>query len=165
MTLSLPSWAWYLIGLLLLVLGIYIYGRYEYHEGVMSVKIVEARVVANTAIESGKVTSDIIPKFETQVQYIRGATLTISKEVPIYVTQQDDSRCIVPNGFVSLWNATNKMQLPNNSAGVPAGASSVVLSDIAAQHGVEAGICHENEARLTAMKGWLLEQQRVYSGH
>lgn len=162
----LPKWAVdVLLGLLIIALILfagYLYGDYQYHLGVMSVHIMDAKAEGQATIRSSNVTATAIPKLTTQMQYIQGATVVVEKKVPVYVTVQNDKQCVVPNGFVSLWNDTNKMQLPADSATVPAGASSVVLSDIAAQHAREAGICHANESLVDSMQAWLRDQQAAY---
>jgi len=66
----------------------------------------------------------------TEVKVVRVKGDTIIKEVPIYVTQIDDSRCIIPNGFVRLHTAAAE----NTTAGPPTesdrAASPYTLSEI-----------------------------------
>lgn len=161
---SLARWAILSLFLLILVLAsFYLYGRHKYSEGRNDSIASQAKMVYDTSLKSVLVTNQVITQYTPRVQYIHGAVTTILKKVPIYVTKENDSNCVIPNSFTFLWNATNKMQFPDDTRTVPGGTSDVVLSDIAAQHTREAGIAHENEERIRAMKSWLIEQQRVYN--
>lgn len=51
---------------------------------------------------------------------VRVVTNTITKEVPVYVTKEADARCVVPTGFVGLWN---------RSVGDPAGGDSAAATE------------------------------------
>lgn len=164
---SLPSWATEIcLGLLaicLFLFGGYLYGDYQFHKGEMTIQTAQAKEFSKVTATSSAVTTKVITLYVPKIEYIKGAVTTITKEVPVYVTKKDDLNCPVPNGFVSLWNNANAMRLPNDSAGVPTGTSKVVLSDIAAQHAAEAGICAANEARIDSMREWLIGQRKVYS--
>jgi hypothetical protein len=164
----LPSWLrpyiWGAVGLLVIFVGVWIYGERKYTQGedhitsMMMAKQIKVQKI------SGQITEKVITKYIPQVQYIQGKTQTIIKKVPIYVTQKDDSSCPIPNSFVWLWNNTNQMQLSGNPSPVPGGASLVVLSDIAAEHTTEAGICLTNEARIRTTTEWLRQQKALYDG-
>lgn len=43
-------------------------------------------------------------KYVDRVRYVQGKTQEIIKEVPIYVTKEDDDRCTIPISFVRLHN-------------------------------------------------------------
>lgn len=162
----LPNWARDLIlaiiAVLLFLFSGWLYGMHRYHQGQESVRVAQVTLENKITPASLVITSDSLADLKPKIQYIQGATITIQKEVTKYVTQQDDSRCTIPNSFVGLWNSTNKMQLPDDSAGIPTGTSNVVLSDVAAQHTREAGICHANEETLRSIQGWLVKQRDLY---
>lgn len=138
------------------------YGKYKYHEGYKDAQAVQVILETKVDASSLAATLPIITHLEAaQVKY-QATTNTIIKEIPRYVTKEDDSHCVVPNGFVSLWNSANQMSVPASASTVPSGASEVVLSDIETQHTVEAGICHANETTLQSVADWLRAQQQVY---
>jgi hypothetical protein len=56
---------------------------------------------------------------QTQIVYEKGAT--IIKKVPVYVTEKDDSDCVINNGFVSLWNDANGSGPEQQSGGSGSG--------------------------------------------
>lgn len=162
----LPTWLKeLLVGLLAFLLAIlagYLYGEYKYNEGKKSEMALQVTLETKVDASSLAATAPIVFTLEqAQVKY-QASTNTIIKEVPTYVTREDDSKCPVPNSFVSLWNAANQVWVPGDTATVPSGTSQVVLSDIATQHAVEAGLLHNDEAMIEAMQMWLETQQEVY---
>lgn len=162
----LPSWVkellLVLLAILLFLFSGWLYGQHKYRQGEQSVRIAQVTLENKIDLSSKVITADSVADLKPKIQYIQGATITIEKEVTRYVTQQDDSKCPIPNGFVGLWNSANQMQLPNDSSGIPTGTSNVVLSDVATQHTREAGICHASEETLRSIQGWLVKQRDLY---
>lgn len=150
--------------LMCLLLLAYFWGLWQHHEGVTWQKEQQKQAVITVQVVSGAVTHDIVTRYLPQIEYVKGQTITITKKVPIYVTHEDDSHAIINNGFVRLWNATNKMQFPTSASPIDEGPSQVVLSDIAAEHTSEAGTCTATENQRDALKEWILGQQKAYSG-
>lgn len=162
----LPNWVKELllaiIAVLLFLFSGWLYGQHRFKQGEESVRIAQVTLENKIALSSQVITTNSVADLKPKIQYIQGATITIEKEITKYVTSQDDLHCVIPNSFVGLWNTTNKMQLPDDSAGIPTGTSNVVLSDVAAQHTREAGICHANEETLRSIQGWLVKQRDLY---
>lgn len=63
-------------------------------------------------------------RYLPKIQYVQGVTKTVVKEVPRYVTQIDDSRCVIPAGFVSLLNAAAEGRVPEAGGASGADAAS-----------------------------------------
>lgn len=59
--------------------------------------------------EKGKIEQVIITEVKEVVREIKIKGDTIYKEVPAYVTIEDNGRCDVSDGFVSLWNDANRL--------------------------------------------------------
>ena len=89
----------------------------------------------------------------------------IVQEVPIYVTEQDDNRCIVPAAFGVLWESANTGVPIVESVGAvdaapdgsgelqaPPPASDITLTDISRQHAVEAGYTRELEQQVLSLQ-------------
>lgn len=161
---SLRDLGYMALELLLCILLAFIWGLHEHHEGVLYQKAEDAKVVIKTEQKAAIVTTKIVTQYVPQIQYVKGETITITKKVPVYVTKTDDSKCTVGNGFVVLWNTTNKMQLPSSAGTVDDRPSPVVLSDIAAQHTAEVGVCTATENQRDALKAWILGEQKAYNG-
>lgn len=59
----------------------------------------------------------------TQTRTVRERGNTIVREVPRYVTADDDRACVVPAGFVGLLNAAARNALPGAAGGADAAAA------------------------------------------
>lgn len=70
--------------------------KYIGEQAVASQKLLAARVEVVTQVEE---------RWHTRTEVIVKAGKTIIKEVPRYVTEKDDAACVVPTGFVRLYNA------------------------------------------------------------
>lgn len=140
-----------------------LWGLIQHHRGVEWQRSQQSAIVLKTEVSSKAATSQIVTQYLPKIEYLKSVEQTITKEVPGYVTKEDDSHCTIPNSFVSLWNDANKMQLPSSPSSVDAAPSSVVLSDIAAQHGREASLESQNETKLKALQDWIRQQQAIYN--
>ena len=140
-----------------------LWGLIQHRRGVEWQKDQQAAIVLRTEVNSKAATSQIVTQYLPKVEYLKSVEQTITKEVPVYVTREDDSHCTIPNSFVSLWNDANKMQFPGSSRSVDAAPSSVVLSDVATQHGREASLESQNETKLRALQDWIRQQQDIYN--
>lgn len=162
----LPSWAikiLYGIGeLLCAILIAYFWGLHQYHLGTKAQAAAQAKVEFKVEMQAAKLSYQTAADLQKQYVYIQGATQTVTKQVPIYVTKEDDSRCTINNGFVSVWNAANQMHPASAGSVGLAEPSDVKLSDVAAQHSQEAGICHATEAQRDALKDYILKLQELY---
>ena len=151
-----------IISLLLIVIGVWGYGKWEFHEGVLEQLGKEKTAALVVQAKSQAVTTKVITHYITRVQTIHDAGVTIIKKVPIYVTHKDTSRCVVNNGFVQLWNGANKMQFSLAPTTTNEGASPVILSSIATQHVREATLYQQQYEQLKALQDWVRGEQKVY---
>ena len=140
-----------------------LWGLIQHHRGVEWQRSQQAAIILKTEVSSKAATSQIVTQYLPKIEYLKSVEQTIMKEVPLYVTKEDNSHCTIPNSFVSLWNDTNKMQFPGSSSSIDATPSSVVLSDVAAQHTREASLESQNETKLRALQDWILQQQTIYN--
>ena len=151
-----------IISLLLIVIGVWGYGKWEFHEGVLEQLGKEKTAALVVQAKSQAVTTKVVTHYITRVQTIHDAGVTIIKKVPIYVTHKDTSRCVVNNGFVQLWNDANKMQFSNSPDAINEGASPVILTDIATQHVKEANLYQQQYEQLKALQDWITQEQKAY---
>jgi hypothetical protein len=69
--------------------------------------------VQETKAEEAQHTVEVVTEYVDRVKIVREKGATIIKEVPKYVTKEDDARCgTIGAGFVQLWNAANEGELP-----------------------------------------------------
>ncbi|MFS2112745.1 hypothetical protein [Herbaspirillum frisingense] len=95
----------------------------------------------------------VVTNYVDRVKTIKVQGETRIKEVPIYVTAQDDAACSINAGFVRLWNAANAgATISPDPGGADAAPSGVSLSDTAAQHDREATYTHQLEEQLIALQ-------------
>lgn len=150
------------IMVLLSIIGVWGFGKWEFHKGVLE-QIGKDKATALVVQAKGQaVTTKVVTRYLTRVQIVHDTGATIIKKVPIYVTHKDSSRCVVNNGFVQLWNDANKMQLSNSPSSINEGTSPVILTDIAAQHAVEANLYQQQYEQLKALQDWIREEQKAY---
>tara|TARA_R110002124_G_scaffold173690_4_gene341314 strand:- start:8540 stop:9100 length:561 start_codon:yes stop_codon:yes gene_type:complete len=103
---------------------------------------------------------------EAQTQ-IRTVTRTLIKEVPVYVTPDDDRRCVVPVGFVRIHDAAAAGIRPlPDPAGRPDDAPSGLALSAVAGTVVEnyAGTCAANARQLSDLQAWVRAQAAVMNG-
>ena len=62
--------------------------------------------------DQAAVTKTAVEKNEEKVKVIKIKGDTIYKKVKVYVTPKDDANCVVPDGFVRVWNASNSNTIP-----------------------------------------------------
>lgn len=121
--------------------------------------------VKELGAQSEKITADVSSRHDKAVTEIRWRTRYLTKEVPIYVTAEDDANCVVPDGFVSLYNAAAEggdPALPEPPGGPGQSDSGVPLSAVAETdlHNLGVGQYYRTEA-LT-WREWYASQREAY---
>ncbi|MEA9755545.1 hypothetical protein VDG64_21075 [Xanthomonas campestris pv. raphani] len=106
--------------------------------------------------DSEKISVRVVTKFIDRVQIVREVGATITREVPIYVTQKADAACAISAGFVRLHDAA----ATGNPAGPPTGdpdapAAGITLSAVAGTIADNYTSCHATAAQLSALQDWI----------
>lgn len=114
------------------------------------------RQVAELQTENQRKTVQVVTKYVYRTQEVEAQTRTVIKEIPVYVTKDDDSRCVVPVGFVRIHDAAANGDAPSarDSNAAPSG---VELSTVAATVADNYGICQQNAEQLKALQEWVRE--------
>lgn len=157
-----PVWVWEVLVVMVLLLAVLFNGKIQYYRGVHAQVRLEKALVKETMVKSKAATVQVVTIYKDRVEKVKGATVTLIKKVPVYVTKIDDSKCTVGNGFVSLWNSSNEMLVPNSSPPANESSSSLVLSDIAKQHVREAEHDQELYEQVRGLQNWIKGQQQAY---
>jgi phosphoribosylformylglycinamidine (FGAM) synthase-like enzyme len=130
-------------------------------QAIAQMKADEVRQAAQTKISDAAEQKQIVIQHDIQVQ-----TRTIVKEVPTYVTPEADARCILPVGFVRLYNAA---ALGSDPATVPAPAgladgapSGIACSEVAADLADNFGIARSTAAQLTGLQAWNVTEAALH---
>lgn len=110
-------------------------------------------------LEAEKRNIKIVTEYVDRVETVRVRGETIIKEVPVYVTQEADSRCTVPNGFVWMHNAaaTNATVVANSPSPPYAGASNVALSTVAGTVAYNYQQFHELREQVLSLQQFIRE--------
>lgn len=148
-----PSWCYWLLALVALCLGCEIHGAGR----VQAKWDAEKRSAATGAkmVTAGQdvVLRQVVTNYVDRVKTITVQGETRIKEVPIYVTAQDDAACSINAGFVRMWNAANAgAAISPDPSGADEAPSGVSLSDTAAQHDREATYTHQLEEQLIKLQ-------------
>ena len=110
----------------------------------------------NTEATNEQTSSIIGQRVEVEKERIRTVTQTIIKEVPVYVTNEADDRCTVPDGAVRLLDAAASGNppapyAPGESPDAPSGHDlSGVVSSVVNNY----GYTHELEATVKGWQDW-----------
>ncbi|WVK05077.1 hypothetical protein AB8807_05530 [Xanthomonas campestris pv. olitorii] len=116
----------------------------------------EAKAAAIAERDSARASTKTVVEYVDRVQIVREAGATITREIPIYVTQKADAACAIPAGFVRLHDAA----ATGNPAGPPTGdpdapAAGITLSGIAGIVADNYTSCHATAAQLSALQDWI----------
>ncbi|MBB4726536.1 hypothetical protein [Xanthomonas arboricola] len=116
----------------------------------------DAKTAAIAERDSERASTKTVVEYVDRVQIVREAGATITREIPIYVTQKADAACAIPAGFVRLHDAA----ATGNPAGPPAGdpdapAAGITLSGIAGTVADNYTSCHATAAQLSALQNWI----------
>ncbi|KQQ84112.1 hypothetical protein ASF73_16210 [Xanthomonas sp. Leaf131] len=116
----------------------------------------DAKAAAIAERDSARASTKTVVEYVDRVQIVREAGATITREIPIYVTQKADAACAIPAGFVRLHDAA----ATGNPAGPPTGdpdapAAGITLSGIAGTVADNYTSCHATAAQLSALQDWI----------
>ncbi|MGQ5369450.1 hypothetical protein ACULLZ_00895 [Xanthomonas arboricola pv. corylina] len=116
----------------------------------------QAKRQAEAERDSAKGSTTVVTQYVDRVQIVHEAGATITREIPIYVTQKADAACAIPAGFVRLHDAAAS----GNPAGPPTGdpdapAAGITLSGIAGTVAYNYTSCHATAAQLSALQDWI----------
>ncbi|MCC8628549.1 hypothetical protein WH216_05735 [Xanthomonas perforans] len=116
----------------------------------------DAKAAAIAERDSAKASTKIVVEYVDRVQIVREAGATITREIPIYVTQKADAACAIPAGFVRLHDAAATRQPAGPSTGDPdAPAAGITLSAVAGTVADNYTSCHATAAQLSALQDWI----------
>ncbi|MEA9491639.1 hypothetical protein [Xanthomonas campestris] len=116
----------------------------------------DAKAAAIAERDSAKASTKIVVEYVDRVQIVREAGATITREIPIYVTQKADAACAIPAGFVRLHDAAATGQPAGPSTGDPdAPAAGITLSAVAGTVADNYTSCHATAAQLSALQDWI----------
>ena len=89
-------------------------------------------------------------KYIDKIRTIRLKGKTIVKEVPVYVTKEDDRKCDISNGFVRVFDSAILGERPGPATDSDRGPSDVALSEVGEVSAENAAAFRELDSKLDA---------------
>lgn len=111
---SKPPGSW-IAAAVALFLALWWYGNHQFHKGVAWQLAQDAEFIANLKPKQAAATERVRIVFIEKAAEIKWRTKTITERVTEYVTAKDDAGCVVPHGFIELWNASASGTLPRRA--------------------------------------------------
>lgn len=110
-----------------------------------------------TELETEKKNIKTVTVFVDKIRVIREKALTITKEIPIYVTQTANAACTIPDGFVWLHNdaAEGRAVPPERTGDFDASTSGASLTSVTETVTDNYRICRENSEQLKSLQDTL----------
>jgi hypothetical protein len=172
-------YAWLLSGISIAVVSAY--GMHRWDEGQYAIAQAAAEKAQITALANAAKDAEALGITEGQITFTAGQdfsmhqtqivtrTVTLIREVPVYVTPKAVAACVVPRGFVELHN--NAARPGDTAAAVVSGAppelvdapSGVGLDTVASTIITNYGRCNSNAAQLAALEKWATEAIAAYN--
>lgn len=144
---------------LAVVFGIWWYGHHQYNNGYLAAQEEAAGAARPIIVKQGEITHDVVTKYITVAAETKAKTIIRIKEVPIHVSEKADAACIVPVGFVRVFNDAAHGPVPGPAAGTDDTASGVALSEVAKASVENNGEYDKLANQLKALQDWVLQQQ------
>lgn len=110
-----------------------------------------------------------------KIETVREVTNVIREEIPVFITEEVNSACTLPNGFVWLHDAAASgrpvAELPIRSGEFDGAAGGIELSDTAELLNDNYGVCRRNAIRLQEfqqyakeVEDWWLDYTQSFGG-
>jgi hypothetical protein len=128
----------------------------------LKVKEAEAQA-AKKETAAAETTVKVVTKYVKQIQVVKETGDVIIKEIPTYITKVDDSKCVVPNGFVLLHDSASRNEVPDTSRAPDEGASKVKISGVAETVIDNYTTYYQVSEQLKSLQQWVKEQQKIYN--
>lgn len=153
---------------LMVALAIVIFLWRVYAAGANSVQDKWDAANEKTKLEIAVLTSKanaVTTKVETvYVDRIKTVTLkgeTIVKTIPQYITVTDNAACVIPNGFVRVWNSAIQNIVSDAPNETDRGPAAVSLSEVAENAAINFTTCNKYIEQNAGMKQWIKEQRAI----
>ena len=155
--------AFLLAALALLLIG-RAWGQHAVYEEWLEANSMAAAAAVVIVGKQGAVTAKVVTVYRDRVQLVEGVTQTITKEVPVYVTEKSDAACVIPVGFVRIHDAAATSAVPATAAGDNERPSGVALSAVAETVTFNYGASYKIREQLNACRSWIREQFLATNG-
>lgn len=118
--------------------------------------------IAELENNASKKTVEVVTEYVEKVKVVKEKGDIIYEKVPVYITKEDDARCIIPNGFVVLHDSAVQNTVPETPRSTNEKPSGVELSEATKTIIVNYNKYHEVVEQLVALQKWVKEMEQNY---
>lgn len=93
-----------IIAIIVFIVSSYLIGL---HTGKMQELRKQETVALKANVKQQQASVKTVTEYVDKVKVVRQKGETVIKEVPVYITKDVDSGCVIPNTFGLFWNASN----------------------------------------------------------
>jgi len=151
-----------LVGVILLVVGSYLFGSYG-TEMTWRARVQELEAKVKAAEEKSQQVNTVIETKVVEKIKIVKENVYVNREIIKEVAgKQLDAQCTLPKSTVSLHDSASRNEVPERAAatdGTPSGVEASRLLDRVVEN---YGACHENAEKLRAWQEWYREQKKIF---
>ena len=152
------------IGVTLLAL---IFGAVYYAGGVRVQKkwdlenIKTALVIAELKTKSAEKTVEVVTRYVDRVKTVVERGDVTIKYVDKYITAEDNEKCVIPESFVQLHDASSQNIVPDPNTIITGVASDVTLSDVSKTVFSNYKTHHKCVEQVLGLQDWIKTQQKL----
>jgi hypothetical protein len=151
-----------LIGVVLLVIGSYLFGSYGTEMSWRDrVRELEAKVKAAEE-QSQKVNTVIETKVVEKIKVVKENVYVNREIIKEVAGKQLDASCSLPKSTISLHDSASRNEVAGRAAATDGTPSEVKASQLLDRVVENYGSCHENAAKLEAWQEWYREQKKIF---
>jgi len=151
-----------IVSVIVLAFSLYMEGGIS-NQAEWEAKVAQVKLdMAKKDVASAEVTTKVVTKYVKQIQVVKETGDVIIKQIPMYITKNDDSMCAIPNGFVMLHDSASRNEVPDTTRTPNAGTSDIKISEVAGTVVENYTTYYQLAEQLKALQDWIKEQQRIY---
>jgi hypothetical protein len=151
-----------LVGVLLLVIGSYMFGGYG-TEMAWRQKVKDLEEKVRVAEEKSQQVNTVIEtKIVEKIKVVKENVYVNREIIKEVAGKQLDAQCTLPKSTVSLHDSASRNEVPERAAatdGTPSGVEASRLLDRVVEN---YGACHENAEKLRMWQEWYREQKKIF---
>ena len=151
-----------LIGVVLLVVGSYMFGSYG-TEMAWRNRVAELEAKVKAAEEqSQKVNTVIETKVVEKIKVVKENVYVNREIIKEVAGKQLDASCSLPKSTVSLHDSASRNEVAGRAAATDGTPSEIKASQLLDRVVENYGSCHENAAKIEAWQEWYREQKKIF---
>ena len=151
-----------LVGVVLLVVGSYLFGSYG-TEMAWRERVRELEAKVKVAEEKSQQVNTVIEtKIVEKIKVVKENVYVNREIIKEVAGKQLDAQCTLPKSTISLHDSASRNEVPERAAatdGTPSGVEASRLLDTVVEN---YGSCHENAEKLKMWQEWYREQKKIF---